>query len=73
MNVTVDDIRSVTPGRPKGFKCDSTDAVRAAQSLTWYCNKVRRPHGIQRYKSSANWKELVVTITAIADNGERGI
>lgn len=73
MNVTVNDIRSVKPGGIKSFMCDSTEAVRSVQSLVWYCNRVNRPRNVLKYKSSANYKDLIVTITAIAENvGQEG-
>lgn len=68
MKVTVDEIVKVRSGRPKSYRFSDPRALRAAQSLVWYCNKCHRPAGISRFSVHANWNELIVTITAVPES-----
>lgn len=69
MNVTVEDIRGITPGSTKDFYCDSPEKLRSAQALVTYCNRIKRPQRVWKYTTKSNWDNLTITITAISING----
>lgn len=69
MKVTVEDIRGIKPGCTVDFKCGSNEAIRSAQSLVGYCNKIYKPDGVWKYISKGDFKNKAVTITAISING----
>lgn len=67
MNVTVEDILNIKPGKSTAFRCETPGKVVSSRSLVTYCNKVKRPFGVKRYSSTVNWDDLIVTITAVAE------
>ncbi len=69
MNVTVEDIRGITPGSTKDFYCDSPEKLRSAQALVTYCNRIKRPQRVWKYTTKSNWDKLTLTITAISIDG----
>lgn len=69
MNVKVDDIRNITPGCTVEFNCDSNEAIKSAQSLVGYCNKIKKPKSVWKYISKGNFQDKTVVITAISSNG----
>lgn len=69
MNVTVKDIRDITPGCTAEFQCDSPEALRSAQVLVGYCNKIKRPQKVWKYTTKSNWDSLTITVTAISTDG----
>lgn len=69
MNVTVEDIRRIKPGCTVDFNCDSNEAIRSAQSLVGYCNKIKKPQEVWKYISKGDFQNKVVTITAISIKG----
>lgn len=68
MNVTVKDIRNITPGCTEKFQCDSPEAINSAQTLVWYCNR-RKSQKVWKYITKSNWDDLTITITAISADG----
>lgn len=68
MNVTVEDILNIKPGKSTAFRCENRGKMVSARTLVSYCNKVKCPIGVQRYTTSVNWEDLIVTITAVADD-----
>lgn len=69
MNVTVEDIRGITPGCTENFTCCSPEALKSAQSLVGYCNKIKRPEKVWKYITKTDWENLIITITAISIDG----
>lgn len=69
MNVTVEDIRKIKPGYTVEFNCDSNEAIKSAQSLVGYCNKIKKPKSVWKYISKGNFEDKTITITAISSNG----
>ncbi len=69
MNVTVEDIRRINPGCTVDFNCDSNEAIKSAQSLVGYCNKIKKPSKVWKYTTKADWEKLTITITAISTDG----
>lgn len=69
MNVTVEDIRKIKPGYTIEFNCDSNEAIKSAQSLVGYCNKIKKPKSVWKYTTKSNWEKLTITITAISIDG----
>lgn len=73
MNVTVNDIRGIKPGCTIEFYCNSNEAVKCAQSLVSYCNKIKKHENVWKYISSADFKKMSVKITAIARDGVKDV
>lgn len=67
MNVTVEDILNIKPGKSTAFRCESPAKIVSSRTLVTYCNRVKRPVGVKRYSSTVNWDDLIVTITAVAE------
>lgn len=65
MSVSAAQIRAIRPGTSKGFLCATNEAVKCAQSVVGYCNKIKKPVDVERYISRANWQDKVITVTAV--------
>lgn len=69
MNVTVEDIRGITPGCAETFQCDSPEKLYSAKGLVGYCNRIKKPKDVWKYVSKSDINKLTINITAISMDG----
>lgn len=67
MKVTKDEIIKIKPGKPKIFVMDDGKACNSARVMVQYVKRCCMPKGIADYRTDIDWKQNVISITAIAD------
>ena len=70
MRVTKDDIVKIKAGTTKHFVVDDGKACNAARVMVQYVKRTSIPDGVIDYKTDIDWKQHIVSITALAEENK---